>query len=90
MPSNDIFNIQDDKLLDTRQSAEILNLRPQTLHRWRSEKIHLAYIKVGRKVLYRASTLKKFINSQTVSVSKLPSKLPQEEIPDNSIDKSVA
>jgi hypothetical protein len=55
-------------LLDTRQAAEFLRVRPQTLSVWRmSRRYALAYVKVGTKVFYRLRDLQAFLDRQTVT-----------------------
>lgn len=58
-----------DPLLDTRQSAEYIGLdNHHTMEVWRSTGRYpeLEYVKIGRKVKYRLSTLKRFLEQNTV------------------------
>lgn len=58
---------EEDKLLDERQTAELLSVCVGTLQVWRSRKRYpLAYIKVGRAVRYKRSAVLAFISSRTV------------------------
>lgn len=55
-------------LLDERQAADFLNVRPQTLAVWRATKRYdLAWIKVGRAVRYSPEALAAFLESRTVN-----------------------
>ena len=57
-----------DPLLDEKEAAEFLTLRPTTLSIWRTSKRYgLEYIKVGRAVRYRRSTLVAFLESRKVA-----------------------
>jgi len=60
--------IEDDPLLDTREMAELLGVKPETLENWRTTKRYaLPYIKVGRCVRYRKSDGQKFLDARTVA-----------------------
>ena len=55
------------ELLDVRNAAAALDVKPQTLAVWRaSGRYPLPFIKVGRSVRYRAADLQKFLESRTV------------------------
>ena len=57
-----------DPLLDERQAAGYLGLKAGTLQVWRSQKRYgLSYVKVGRLVRYRLSTLQAFLAAREVS-----------------------
>lgn len=57
-----------DPLLSEQQAADMLGVKPTTLQVWRSTKRYgLAYIKVGRLVRYRHSTLKAFLDAREVA-----------------------
>jgi excisionase family DNA binding protein len=57
-----------DALLSEQQAATLLGVRPGTLQVWRSTKRYgLGYVKVGRLVRYRASTLQAFLASREVA-----------------------
>lgn len=59
---------QQDPLLDERQAAEFLSLKPTTLQTWRCTKRYaLPYLKVGTSVRYRKSELESFLASRTVA-----------------------
>lgn len=59
---------QTDPLLNTRQAAERLGVEPTTLEVWRSTKRYpLAYVKAGRNVRYRLSSIEAFLNARTVA-----------------------
>lgn len=55
--------------LTAKEAAKTLGVSEDTLAVWRSTKRYpLPYIKIGRKVFYRASDLADFIKSRTVLV----------------------
>ncbi len=57
-----------DRLLTTREVAELLDVSPQTLEVWRCTKRYpLTYVKIGRNVRYPSSAIQTFIASRTVS-----------------------
>jgi hypothetical protein len=54
-----------------REAAKILGVSEDTLAVWRCAKRYpLAYVKMGRKVFYRAEDLKTFIDKRTVIVGE--------------------
>ena len=56
-----------DRLLDEKETAEILGVAIGTLQVWRCVKRYpLAYIKVGRNVRYRQSSITAFLASRTI------------------------
>ncbi len=57
------------RLLNPKEAAGYLGLRPQTLACWRVDGRHLPYVKVGRSVKYRVSDLEKFLESRTIPAS---------------------
>ncbi len=59
-----------DSLLTREQAAAYLNVRPQTLAVWATNKRYpLAYVRVGRSVRYLRSELDQFIAARTVGDS---------------------
>jgi excisionase family DNA binding protein len=57
-----------DPKLTTREAAEVLGVKPQTLAVWRSAKRHgLPYVKVGRAVRYGLSDLEAWLRNRTVA-----------------------
>ncbi len=49
-------------LMNPKQAAEYLQVMPQTLAVWRStNRVKLAYVKYGTKVMYRREDLEKFV-----------------------------
>ncbi|MCC6425033.1 MAG: helix-turn-helix domain-containing protein [Phycisphaerales bacterium] len=55
-------------MLNTREAAEMMGMRPQTLAAWRCEKrLQLPYVKVGRTVRYRLADIENFLDIGTVS-----------------------
>lgn len=57
-----------DPLYNTEQAAQYLACSSKTLARWRCEHPdRIEFIKVGKSVRYRESTLENYIRSRTVS-----------------------
>ena len=53
--------------LGTKDAAQFLGLKEQTLAIWRSAKRYdLPYIRVGRSIRYRISDLERFLERRTV------------------------
>jgi excisionase family DNA binding protein len=49
-------------LITPEQAAEILEVKPSTLEKWRvTGRVSLPYVKVGRRVLYRAADVMAFL-----------------------------
>lgn len=58
-----------EKLLTPAQTAELLGVKEQTLTVWRCTKRYpLAYVKVGRSVMYREADVRQFIESRLQQV----------------------
>ncbi len=61
----------EDKLLNTKQAAQLLGLAPATLHGYRCEGTGPPYIKMGGAVRYRRSSLENWIDEcETMSTGK--------------------
>jgi predicted site-specific integrase-resolvase len=59
-------NTNNDRLLNRKEAAMFLGLSPKTLAMWHSTKrIILPVTKIGRRVFYKQSILKKFIDDNT-------------------------
>lgn len=59
--------LSDCELLSDHQAAEVLKTKAATLSVWRcTGRYALPYVKVGRRVRYRAGDLKAFIARRTV------------------------
>jgi excisionase family DNA binding protein len=57
-------------LLNRKQAAEYLGVKPHTLSVWACCKRYcLPYIKVGRLVKYRKHDLDAFLSSRTIAIS---------------------
>ena len=54
------------KLVNTKQAAEILGLKPNTLEIWRCHNKGPRYKKLGRRILYDLTDLEDFAASCTV------------------------
>jgi excisionase family DNA binding protein len=58
----------EDTLLTPEAAAKFLGIRKQTLAVWRcTQRVNLPYVKVGRLVRYRRSTLQDYLERQTVT-----------------------
>ena len=57
------------KLLNSKQAAEFLGLKVQTLHNWRHNRRNLNYVKIGRLCMYKITELERFIESSQVDVN---------------------
>ena len=55
-----------DNLLTVHEAAEELRLSPHTIRSWVSQK-RITYQKIGRRVLFKRSVLKAFIESSTIN-----------------------
>lgn len=53
-------------LLNTKQAAELLGLRQQTLENWRCAGLGPAFVKLGRQVRYDPRELQSWIAAHTV------------------------
>ena len=54
------------ELLNEKAAARVLCLKPQTLQAWRHRGQKLPFVKVGRRVFYRAADLRTFIRDHVV------------------------
>jgi predicted site-specific integrase-resolvase len=58
--------MQNERLVDEKQAAQILAVAPATLRVWRcTGRVPLRYVKVGSAVRYRIDDLTRFIESRT-------------------------
>lgn len=54
-----------DNLLTTREAAQLLGIKENTLTIWRNtDRQHIPYIKIGRAIRYKRSDLVKFLNDR--------------------------
>ena len=51
------------KLLSTKETAEILNRKPDTVHRWRKRDFGPPFIKVGRSIFYEEDAILEWLES---------------------------
>jgi predicted DNA-binding transcriptional regulator AlpA len=59
-----------EKMLNTEEAAAILGVSVQTLNTWRCTKRYpLPYVKIGRLVKYRLSSLQAFIELRSQEVA---------------------
>lgn len=57
---------QNEKLLTTQQTADALKIKVETLATWRATgRYQIPFIKMGRKVLYKQSDIKKWLEKRT-------------------------
>ncbi len=62
----DLAQLPAGKLLDDISAAHYLDTKPSTLGVWRSVgRYNLPFVKIGRKVRYRAGDLREFIERRT-------------------------
>lgn len=62
---DELFN-PNEKFLTTHQTAEILQVRVETLAVWRATgRYEIPFIKMGRKVLYKQSDIQKWLEKRT-------------------------
>jgi excisionase family DNA binding protein len=56
----------ENNLLDEKEAAVILTVKPETLSVWRSTgRYGIPFVKVGRRVRYRRSDLDKWLETRT-------------------------
>ncbi len=60
-------------LMTTREAADYLRLKQQTLHNWRCLGSGPNFVKLGSRVLYRRSDLDQYLDRQT-RAGALPSR----------------
>jgi len=60
---------RDDELLIEEEAAEYLRQAPTTLRQWRHLRKGPAWVKVGKRALYRRSDLERFIDERRVDPS---------------------
>ena len=70
MPTPALFmaarSTTNDRLLTTPEAAELLQVKPTTLENWRvTGRYSLPFVKVGRRVRYRESTLLEWLSLRT-------------------------
>ena len=59
--------IMSDILLTENQVAELLQIKPATLKRWRWSRVGPTFCKIGGSIRYKRSELEKFIAGSTHS-----------------------
>ncbi len=60
-----------DELLNERQAAAVLGVRPSTLRAWRAQK-RIAYVKLNRAVRYRRPDLQALVVASLVPAEAKP------------------
>ena len=58
------------ELLTVQQVAELIGLSVDTLNQWRSQGLHLPYIKLGKAVRYLRRDVERYILGCRVDVSQ--------------------
>jgi excisionase family DNA binding protein len=58
------------KLLTTEAAAEYLHISPRSLIRWRVERRGPPAVRVGRKIMYRASDLEAWLDAHTLDMPR--------------------
>jgi len=59
------MTIPQDRLLDRQDVADLLGIAPQTLAVWAMTGKYLPVVKIGRRVKYRESDVRDFIDRST-------------------------
>ena len=59
------------RYLNPKQVSERFGIRVSTLAHWRCQGTQMPYHKIGKKVVYRESTLLKFFEEREVRVGKI-------------------
>ena len=68
--TRDVWDTQLEPLLTEKQAAEILNIKPKTLSRWRWQGEGPIYRKIGGAVRYSVDDLKEFIEKGSRQVTQ--------------------
>ena len=58
-------------LLNSVEAAIYLGLSPNTLARWRCEKLNISYCKIGGAVRYKKTELDSYITNQSIAIAKV-------------------
>lgn len=68
IPSHVILDdLPDGQMLDTEQAAQAIGSNPATMSVWRcTKRVIIPYHKIGRRVVYKAGDLKKFMQARTI------------------------
>lgn len=69
----------DDRLLDVREAAAMLGLKPSTLYQWAYER-RIPVVKLGRALRFRVSVIQKLIRD-----SERPALRPLDDRTDESV-----
>lgn len=54
------------ELLTTREAAKVLDLKPNTLAKWRAGEVGPAWVQIGRNVRYRRGDLSAWLEGNRV------------------------
>jgi len=60
------------ELIDEKEAAQLLNLRPSTLRAWRCQGRGPNFLRLGGAVRYEREDLIKFIETSRISTSQSP------------------
>jgi len=58
------------ELMTGPEAAEFLRVSPQTLPRWRFDGTGPAFVRVGRKILYRRADLEEYVRRRVVRIEE--------------------
>lgn len=61
-----------EKLLDQRETAEILGLSPRSLEAWRVQGAKIPFLRVGGRIRYRESDIQAFLDANTATSTSDP------------------
>ena len=75
-----------DQLMNAEQAAEYLRHCSHTLANWRSLRRGPRYVRVGRRVMYRLSSLRDWLAAHEVDPAALPPERPGEPEPIGNIN----
>ena len=57
-------------LMNEKEVASFLGLKPQTLAIWRMRKEKIPFVRIGRRIAYRREDVEKWLESRTVPVGE--------------------
>jgi len=60
------------EMLNERDAADLLGLRPPTLRAWRFQRRGPAFVRLGRSVRYKRADLLEFLDGATVQPGATP------------------
>jgi hypothetical protein len=66
-PADQPAGVDPGELIDEAETAKLLRQKPQTMAAWRCDNRGPEYVKVGRRVFYRRSSISAFLAACIVS-----------------------